>query len=98
MNAVGMIETRGLVGAVEAVDAMVKAANVTLVGVERVGGGFVSVFVRGEVGAVKAAIDAGTAAAKKVGEVVSVHVIPRPHQETETLIPKPPEKKTRERA
>ena len=93
MNALGMIETKGLVGAVEAVDAMVKSANVTLVGVEKVGGGYVSVFVRGEVGAVKAAIDAGTAAAKKVGEVVSVHIIPRPHQETETLIPHLPAKK-----
>ena len=93
MNALGMIETKGLVGAVEAVDAMVKSANVTLVGVEKVGGGYVSVFVRGEVGAVKAAIDAGTAAAKKVGEVVSVHIIPRPHQETETLIPHLPLKK-----
>src|SRR5512136_1921145 len=93
MNALGMIETKGLVGAVEAVDAMVKSANVSLVGVEKVGGGYVSVFVRGEVGAVKAAIDAGTAAAKKVGEVVSVHVIPRPHQETETLIPRGPVKR-----
>jgi len=93
MNALGMIETKGLVGAVEAVDAMVKSANVTLVGVEKVGGGYVSVFVRGEVGAVKAAIDAGTAAAKKVGEVVSVHIIPRPHQETEALIPHLPVKK-----
>ena len=80
MNALGMIETKGLVGAIEAVDAMVKAANVTLVGVEKIGGGYVSVFVRGEVGAVKAALDAGTAAAKRVGEVVSIHVIPRPHQ------------------
>jgi len=87
MNALGMIETKGLVGAIEAVDAMVKAANVTLVGVEKIGGGYVSVFVRGEVGAVKAALDAGTAAAKKVGEVVSIHIIPRPHEETETLIP-----------
>jgi len=93
MNAVGMIETKGLVGAIEAVDAMVKAANVTLVGVEKIGGGYVSVFVRGEVGAVKAAIDAGTAAAKRVGEVVSIHIIPRPHQETETLIPRGPGKK-----
>ena len=93
MNALGMIETKGLVGAIEAVDAMVKAANVTLVGVEKIGGGYVSVFVRGEVGAGKAALDAGTAAAKKVGEVVSIHVIPRPHQETETLIPRGPVKK-----
>ncbi|MBM4305341.1 MAG: BMC domain-containing protein [Deltaproteobacteria bacterium] len=88
MNAVGMIETKGLVGAIEAVDAMVKAANVTLVGMEKIGGGYVSVFVQGEVGAVKAALDAGTAAAKKVGEVVSIHIIPRPHEETETLIPR----------
>lgn len=88
MNAVGMIETKGLVGAIEAVDAMVKAANVTLVGMEKIGGGYVSVFVEGEVGAVKAALDAGTAAAKKVGEVVSIHIIPRPHEETETLIPR----------
>jgi ethanolamine utilization protein EutM len=95
MNALGMIETKGLVGAIEAVDVMVKAANVTLVGVEKVGGGYVSVFVRGEVGAVKAAIDAGTAAAKKVGEVVSIHIIPRPHQETEILIPHPPVKKAK---
>src|SRR4030043_984293 len=93
MNALGMIETKGLVGAIEAVDAMVKAANVTLVGVEKIGGGYVSVFVRGEVGAVKAALDAGTAAAKRGGEVVSIHVIPRPPQETETLIPRGPVKK-----
>jgi ethanolamine utilization protein EutM len=93
MNALGMVETKGLVGAIEAVDAMVKAANVTLVGVEKIGGGYVSVFVRGEVGAVKAALDAGTAAAKKVGEVVSIHIIPRPHEETETLIPHGPVKK-----
>src|SRR5512137_18680 len=88
MNALGMIETKGLVGAIEAVDAMVKAANVTLVGVEKIGGGYVSVFVRGEVGAVKAALDAGTAAAKRVGEVVSIHVIPRPHSDVEMILPK----------
>ncbi len=93
MNALGMIETKGLVGAIEAVDAMAKSANVTLVGTEKIGGGYVSVFVRGEVGAVKAAVDAGTAAAKKVGEVVSVHVIPRPHADTETMIPQAKEKK-----
>ena len=87
MDALGMIETKGLVAAIESVDAMAKSANVALVGMERVGGGYVSVFVRGEVGAVKAAIDAGTAAAKKVGEVVSVHIIPRPHADTEKLIP-----------
>jgi ethanolamine utilization protein EutM len=87
MDALGMIETRGLVAAIESVDAMAKSANVVLVGMERVGGGYVSVFVRGEVGAIKAAIDAGTAAAKKVGEVVSVQIIPRPHPDTEKLIP-----------
>ena len=95
MNAVGMIETKGFVGAIEAVDAMVKSANVKLVGVEKIGGGYVSVFVRGEVGAVKAAIDAGTSAAKKVGEVVSVHIIPRPHADTEALIPQEKKEKTK---
>ena len=87
--ALGLVETRGLVGAVEAADAMVKAANVTLVGKEQVGGGLVTVMVRGEVGAVKAATDAGGAAAAKVGELVSVHVIPRPHEETESILPQP---------
>ena len=82
-DALGMVETRGLVGAVEAADAMVKAANVTLIGREQVGSGLVTVMVRGDVGAVKAATDAGAAAAKKVGELVSVHVIPRPHEEVE---------------
>jgi ethanolamine utilization protein EutM len=86
--ALGLVETRGLVGAVEAADAMVKAANVTLVGKESVGGGLVTVLVRGDVGAVKAATDAGAAAAAKVGELLSVHVIPRPHQETEVILPK----------
>ena len=86
-NALGMIETRGLVGAVEAADAMVKAANVTLIGRSQVGGGLVTVMVRGDVGAVKAATDAGAAAAKKVGELVSVHVIPRPHSEVEMILP-----------
>lgn len=95
MNALGMIETRGLVAAIEAVDAMAKSANVALMGMEKIGGGYVSVFVRGEVGAVKAAIDAGTAAAKKVGEVVSVHIIPRPHPDTETLVPQAREKKAK---
>lgn len=85
--ALGMIETRGLVGAVEAADAMVKAANVVLIGSEYVGGGFVTVMVRGDVGAVKAATDAGAAAAKRVGELVSVHVIPRPHSEVEMILP-----------
>ena len=74
-----MVETKGLVGAMEAADAMVKAANVVLIGSEYVGGGYVTVMVRGDVGAVKAATDAGAAAAKRVGELVSVHVIPRPH-------------------
>ncbi len=86
--ALGMVETRGLVGAIEAADAMVKAANVTLIGSEYVGGGFVTVMVRGDVGAVKAATDAGAAAAKRVGEVVSVHVIPRPHADVEMILPK----------
>ena len=88
MNALGMIETKGLVGAVEAADAMVKAANVTLVGREQVGSGLVTVMVRGDVGAVKAATDAGAAAADRVGELVSVHVIPRPHNEVELILPK----------
>lgn len=87
-NALGMVETKGLVGAVEAADAMVKAANVTLVGYEKIGSGLVTVMVRGDVGAVKAAVDAGAAAAKIVGEVVSIHVIPRPHSDTELIIPK----------
>jgi ethanolamine utilization protein EutM len=87
MIALGMVETRGLVGAVEAADAMVKAANVTLIGSEYVGGGFVTVMVRGDVGAVKAATDAGAAAAKRVGELVSVHVIPRPHSDVEIILP-----------
>jgi len=87
-NALGMIETKGLVAAVEAADAMVKAANVTLVGKELVGGGLVTVMVRGDVGAVKAATDAGAAAADRVGELISVHVIPRPHSEVELILPK----------
>ena len=86
--ALGMVETHGLVAAVEAADAMVKAANVTLIGSEYVGGGYVTVMVRGDVGAVKAATDAGAAAAKRVGELVSVHVIPRPHEEVEMILPK----------
>ncbi len=85
--ALGMVETKGLVGAVEAADAMVKAANVTLVGSEYVGGGYVTVMVRGDVGAVKAATDAGAAAAKRVGELLSVHVIPRPHSDVEIILP-----------
>ncbi|WP_334139265.1 BMC domain-containing protein [Thermovirga lienii] len=87
-EALGLIETRGLVGCIEAADAMVKAANVRLVGYEKIGSGYVTVMVRGDVGAVKAAVDAGLAAAKKVGEVVSVHVIPRPHSDTEKILPK----------
>ena len=86
-QALGMIETRGLVGSIEAADAMLKAANVTLAGKEHVGGGLVTVMVRGDVGAVKAATDAGAAAASKVGELVSVHVIPRPHNEVEYILP-----------
>lgn len=87
-EALGMIETRGLVGAVEAADAMVKAAKVSLVGREFIGGGFVTVMVRGDVGAVKAAVEAGAMAAKKVGELVAVHVIPRPHGDVEAILPK----------
>ena len=90
LNALGMIETRGLVGAIEAADAMVKAANVTLVGKEHIGGGLVTVMVRGDVGAVKSATDAGAAAAERVGELISVHVIPRQHDEIEGILPKVP--------
>ncbi|MGT2910843.1 BMC domain-containing protein [Streptococcus cameli] len=86
-EALGMIETKGLIGAIEAADAMVKAANVVLVGKELVGGGLVTVLVRGDVGAVKASTDAGAAAAQRVGELISVHVIPRPHLEVETILP-----------
>ncbi len=86
-EALGLVETRGLVGSVEAADAMVKAANVQLIGYERIGGGYVTVMVRGDVGAVKAATDAGAEAAARVGEVVSVHVIPRPHAEVESILP-----------
>ena len=89
-EALGMIETRGLVGSIEAADAMVKAANVHLVGKELVGGGLVTVMVRGDVGAVKSAVEAGGAAAKRVGELISVHVIPRPHEEVEGILPKAP--------
>jgi ethanolamine utilization protein EutM len=85
--ALGMVETRGLVGAIEAADAMVKAARVTLIGKEKIGGGYVTVMVRGDVGAVKAATDAGAAAAERVGELVSVHVIPRPHADVEAILP-----------
>ncbi|SDN90576.1 BMC domain-containing protein [Psychrobacillus sp. OK028] len=87
-TALGMVETKGLVGAIEAADAMVKAASVNLVGKVHVGGGIVTVLVRGDVGAVKAATDAGAAAAQRVGELLSVHVIPRPHNELEMILPK----------
>jgi ethanolamine utilization protein EutM len=86
-EALGMIETRGMVGSIEAADAMVKAAQVTLIGMERIGGGYVTVMVRGDVGAVKAAVEAGAEAARRVGELVSVHVIPRPHEEVESILP-----------
>jgi ethanolamine utilization protein EutM len=89
-TALGLIETKGLVGAIEAADAMVKAANVVLLGREQIGGGLVTVMVRGDVGAVKAATDAGAVAAGKVGEVQSVHVIPRPHEEVEAILMKLP--------
>jgi ethanolamine utilization protein EutM len=87
-DALGMIETKGLIGAIEAADAMVKTANVVLIGKEYIGAGYVTVMVRGDVGAVKAATDAGAAAARRVGELVSVHVIPRPHAEVERILPK----------
>lgn len=86
-EALGMIETKGLVGAIEAADAMVKSANVNLIGYEKIGSGLVTVMVRGDVGAVKAATDAGVAAAEKVGQVVSVQVIPRPHMDVEKILP-----------
>ncbi|WP_296557587.1 propanediol utilization microcompartment protein PduA [uncultured Acetobacterium sp.] len=86
-EALGMIETKGLVGAIEAADAMVKSANVALMGYEKIGSGLVTVMVRGDVGAVKASVDAGAAAADKVGQVVSVHVIPRPHGDVEKILP-----------
>ncbi|HWQ41614.1 MAG TPA: BMC domain-containing protein [Desulfosporosinus sp.] len=85
--ALGMIETKGLIPAIEAADQMLKAANVTLCGKEHVSGGLVAVMVRGDVGAVKAAVDAGAAAAQRVGELLSVHVIPRPHQDVEYILP-----------
>ena len=86
-EALGMVETRGLVAAIEAADAMVKAANVALIGTEKIGSGLVSVMVRGDVGAVKAATDAGAAAAGRLGEIVAVHVIPRPHADVEKILP-----------
>lgn len=87
-EALGMIETKGLVCAIEAADSMTKAANVNLVGYEKIGSGLVTVIVRGDVGAVKAAVDAGTAAASKLGEIISSHVIPRPHTDVEKMLPK----------
>ena len=86
-EALGLVETKGLIGSVEAADAMVKAANVVLVGKEYIGAGYVTVMVRGDVGAVKAATDAGAAAARRVGELIAVHVIPRPHQSLEDVLP-----------
>ena len=86
-EALGMIETKGLIGSIEAADALVKAADVHLIGKEQIGSGLVTVMVRGDVGAVKAAVDAGAAAARVVGELVSVHVIPRPHSDVELIIP-----------
>ena len=87
MEALGMIETRGLVAAIEAADAMAKAANVTLIGSEKIGSGLVSIMVRGDVGAVKSAVEAGGAAASRLGEVIATHVIPRPHGDVEKLLP-----------
>ena len=87
-DALGLIETRGLIGAIEAADAMVKAANVQLIAKEYIGAGYVTVMARGDVGAIKAATDAGAAAARRVGELISVHVIPRPHAEVERILPK----------
>ncbi|MCQ2561621.1 MAG: BMC domain-containing protein [Clostridia bacterium] len=87
LQALGMVETKGLVGSIEAADAMVKAANVKLIGKVHVGGGLVTVMVRGDVGAVKSAVDAGAAAAERVGNLVSVHVIPRPHDDVEYILP-----------
>ena len=87
MEALGMIETRGLVAAIEAADAMVKAANVTLIGTEKIGSGLVSVMIRGGVGAVKAATEAGSNAAQNLGEIIAVHVIPRPHSDVEKILP-----------
>ncbi|MCF0145620.1 MAG: BMC domain-containing protein [Eubacterium sp.] len=89
-EALGMVETKGLVGSVEAADAMVKAANVRLIGKEEIGSGLVTVMVRGDVGAVKASVEAGGAAAKRVGELISVHVIPRPHEDVERILPQEP--------
>jgi ethanolamine utilization protein EutM len=89
LEALGMVETKGLIGSIEAADAMVKAASVVLIGKEYIGAGYVTVMVRGDVAAVKAATDAGAAAARRVGELVSVHVIPRPHSDVDKVLPKP---------
>jgi len=89
-EALGMVETKGLVGSIEAADAMVKAADVKLIGKEQIGSGLVTVMVRGDVGAVKASVEAGAAAAKRVGELISVHVIPRPHDDVESILPQQP--------
>ena len=88
LQALGMVETRGLVASIEAADAMLKAANVVLVGTEKIGSGLVSVMVRGDVGAVKSAVEAGSAAAARLGEIIAVHVIPRPHDDVESILPK----------
>lgn len=88
LQALGMVETRGLIASVEAADAMLKAANVVLVGTEKIGSGLVSVMVRGDVGAVKSAVEAGSAAAERLGELIAVHVIPRPHDDVEKILPK----------
>ena len=87
LQALGMIETRGLIASIEAADAMTKAANVVLVGTEKIGSGLVSVMVRGDVGAVKAAVEAGSDAASRLGELVATHVIPRPHNDVEKILP-----------
>ncbi len=87
LEALGMVETRGLVAAIEAADAMVKAANVELIGTEKIGSGLVSVMVRGDVGAVKAAVEAGSSSASGLGEVIATHVIPRPHSDVEKILP-----------
>ena len=88
LEALGMVETRGLTAAIEAADAMTKAAEVTLIGTEKIGSGLVTVMVRGDVGAVKASVEAGTTAASKLGELVATHVIPRPHNDVEMILPK----------
>ncbi len=95
LEALGLVETKGLVGSIEAADAMVKTANVLLIGKEYIGAGYVTVMVRGDVGSVKAATDAGAAAARRVGELVAVHVIPRPNSEVEKILPRTKETATR---